>query len=58
MRAPHHQRPSRRRTLAWACASGLLALLPALGLQAQDAGRPWLDTSRSFETAPRRWSRG
>jgi beta-glucosidase len=49
MRAPHHQRPSRRRTLAWACASGLLALLPALGLQAQDAGRPWLDTSRSFE---------
>ena len=49
MRAAHHQRPSRRRTLAWACASGLLALLPALGLQAQDTGRPWLDTSRSFE---------
>ena len=53
MRALHESAAARRvasrRRLARACATGLLALLPVLAPQAQEAGRPWLDTSKSFE---------
>src|SRR5690606_34975768 len=54
MQAPQAHAPARRATparrmLARGCAIALLAALPALGLQADDGERPWMDTSRPFE---------